>query len=303
MDEERIRKILAEQDGVITLKQATAAGMSRSGVWRRVSRGIWEARATGVFRATDRLLTPRTRMRIAVAAAGPDAALCCRSAAFWHGLTGDFPPVVEVHSPTKGRHRAAVAGSLVHFHKIDDEDLTVVDGVRVTRIPLCLLRSAATLGSTPIDNALLRNRVTLDELDAALARYSRRPGNPELRQLLRALRPGARSEAERVTVTLFDVHDITGWVANTTICGHLADFVFEEPKLIVEIDGFAFHRDAATFQRDRTKRNALIAAGWTVLNFTWDDITRRPDEVIAAINDALRRVDESTRLAAQKSTA
>ena len=63
--------------------------------------------------------------------------------------------------------------------------------------------------------------------------------------------------------------------------------MFRDARLIVEIDGFAFHRDAKTFQRDRTKRNALLTDGWRMLNFTWDDITRRPDATARQVLDAL----------------
>jgi very-short-patch-repair endonuclease len=37
----------------------------------------------------------------------------------------------------------------------------------------------------------------------------------------------------------------------------------------VEIDGFAFHHAPDRFQRDRTRQNALVGLGWTVLRFTW----------------------------------
>lgn len=63
---------------------------------------------------------------------------------------------------------------------------------------------------------------------------------------------------------------------------------FDDARLIVEIDGFAFHSAGADFQRDRTRQNALVAAGWTVLRFTWADLTERPDHVVAVIRHALR---------------
>jgi very-short-patch-repair endonuclease len=47
----------------------------------------------------------------------------------------------------------------------------------------------------------------------------------------------------------------------------------------VEIDGFGCHRDVKAFQHDRTRRNRLVAAGWTVLNYTWADLLERPHQV------------------------
>jgi very-short-patch-repair endonuclease len=42
------------------------------------------------------------------------------------------------------------------------------------------------------------------------------------------------------------------------------------------------------FRTDRFKGNALVGAGWTLLRFTWHDLTNRPEYVIAQIRAALR---------------
>lgn len=80
---------------------------------------------------------------------------------------------------------------------------------------------------------------------------------------------------------------LTGWAANHPSCGYVIDFAFLDRMVAVEIDGFAFHRDAQTFQRDRARRNALIAAGWTVLNYTWGDLRARAHYVATSISQAL----------------
>jgi very-short-patch-repair endonuclease len=46
------------------------------------------------------------------------------------------------------------------------------------------------------------------------------------------------------------------------------------------VDGWAWHHDAEAFRRDRQRQNVLVLAGWTVLRFTWSDLTHRPDRVI-----------------------
>jgi very-short-patch-repair endonuclease len=57
------------------------------------------------------------------------------------------------------------------------------------------------------------------------------------------------------------------------------------PRLMVaiEVDGMAYHVDVERFQRDRTRQNALVDLGWTVLRFTWADLTDRPGYVAGAI--------------------
>jgi len=67
----------------------------------------------------------------------------------------------------------------------------------------------------------------------------------------------------------------------------VADIAFEAARIIVEIDGQAWHFRPGHFQRDRTRRNDLVNAGWTVLRFTWADLTERADYVLDCITEAL----------------
>ena len=41
------------------------------------------------------------------------------------------------------------------------------------------------------------------------------------------------------------------------------------------------------FQRDRSRQNRLVAAGWTVLRFTWRDLVERPGYVVRTIRDVI----------------
>jgi very-short-patch-repair endonuclease len=67
------------------------------------------------------------------------------------------------------------------------------------------------------------------------------------------------------------------------------DFLWPDDRLVVEVDGWAAHRTKVAFQRDRSTTNRLQLAGYTVLRFTWEDLTRRPTMVAAQIRRALRR--------------
>jgi len=46
---------------------------------------------------------------------------------------------------------------------------------------------------------------------------------------------------------------------------------------------WAYHRDAERFRQERRGQNELVLAGWTILRFTWDDLTHRPDSVQASL--------------------
>lgn len=57
--------------------------------------------------------------------------------------------------------------------------------------------------------------------------------------------------------------------------------------MIVELDGYAHHRTRRAFQRDRDKANALTAAGYTVLRYTYADVVHRPVEIAAQLRPLL----------------
>ena len=65
------------------------------------------------------------------------------------------------------------------------------------------------------------------------------------------------------------------------------DIAFPAAKLAIEIDGRAYHDDAATFENDRWRQNDVVLAGWRVLRFTWQMLTERPQIVLATIRRAL----------------
>jgi very-short-patch-repair endonuclease len=56
---------------------------------------------------------------------------------------------------------------------------------------------------------------------------------------------------------------------------------------VIEVDGRAHHTTPDRFERDRERQNALVAAGWTVLRFTWRDLTTRPSAVVATVRRML----------------
>jgi very-short-patch-repair endonuclease len=57
----------------------------------------------------------------------------------------------------------------------------------------------------------------------------------------------------------------------------------------IELDGFAFHSDRSVFEDDRARANELVAMGWTVLRFTWDQVVHRPAWVVSVIRRVLTR--------------
>jgi very-short-patch-repair endonuclease len=62
------------------------------------------------------------------------------------------------------------------------------------------------------------------------------------------------------------------------------DLAYPVLKLAIELDGWEFHCSRSAFDDDRTRANALVAAGWTVLRFT----SRSTDaEIVACVRAAM----------------
>ena len=156
-----------------------------------------------------------------------------------------------------------------------------------------LIDLATTLNGRPLEHALdlaeQRGLVDFAELRKAIEAHPTRPGSPSLQARCPATPPDTvtRSELEERFLALCDDHGLPRPNVNTRIEGTEVDFVWRDGRLIVEVDGYAYHRSPSAFEDDRARDVALTVAGWAVLRFTWAQITSRPRWVAAAIRRRL----------------
>jgi very-short-patch-repair endonuclease len=278
-----LEDFLRRHDGVITLAQAHAAGLSQDAVNRRVRSGKWLRCSPGVFFADDRPFTDATRIRVGVWAHGDKATASGLAAAWWHGLTRYAPDLVEVTVPKVSNHRKR-PGIKTRRRDLHPQDIVERNGLTVTALPLTVVEAAVRRGGGAklMDSALQRH-VELPQLWRAHMRNTGRHGAPAARRLLHAADDGARSEAERLLVKLLRDNAITGWKTNHPVGGYKVDIAFAEARVAVEVDGWAFHSDHDDFEKDRQRQNTISLLGWQVLRFTWLDLTEYPERVIAEI--------------------
>jgi very-short-patch-repair endonuclease len=156
---------------------------------------------------------------------------------------------------------------------------------------LTVLEVAVALGERGpafLDSALQR-RVRFDTLHRAQSRNLGRRGATAAGRLLVAASDRAASAAERILITLLRKAHFTGWQLHHWTNGYEVDAAFPTHRVAVEIDGWAWHQDRKAFQNDRQRQNSIVLAGWSLLRFTWHDLTQRPDRVVAEIRAALSR--------------
>lgn len=282
--------LLRDHDGVITLAQAGAAGLSRQAVHRRVCSGHWRRCSPGVYFVDDRPFTDAARVRAAVWGYGDAATATGLAAAWWHDLTKYAPEVVEVTVPKVSNHpkRPGVRG---RRRDLAPSDIVERRGLRVTALPLTVVEAAARRGGGMriVDAAMQRHLVELTQLWRAHLLHKGRHGSPAGRRLLQSADGGAHSEAERTLVRLLRRAGITGWKANQRVGRWEVDVLFADARVAIEVDGLPFHSASDDFQRDRVKQNELSLMRWQVLRFTWLDLTEYPDRVLAEIRHATGR--------------
>ena len=73
------------------------------------------------------------------------------------------------------------------------------------------------------------------------------------------------------------------------LCGRnrRIDFALPQLRIAIEVDGYESHSRYDVFQDDRVRANELELAGWTVLRFTWHQLTERPDYVLGVLRRAI----------------
>jgi very-short-patch-repair endonuclease len=294
MNDQRLHRTAARQLGLFTRTDATRCGFSEYQVRRRLASGEWQRVYGKVLAFQGRQLTPRI-MAAAAQLAVPGSVVAGPSAALWYGLPVDGTVRWLWTGP---RGRGSVPDVRVLRDPLSKADICRADGIPITSpdrtVFDCLRLLPEDAAMRVMDRAIQQGWTTFGELVRRLREHAGRRGTPRLVRLVRAAGGGSHSAAERKAATLLRSTGITGWAPNAEIrdsAGLIGygDLVFIAARLVVELDGWAFHSDLARFQHDRTRQNRLVAAGWTVLRFTWADLHDRPDRVIATIRAALRR--------------
>jgi Protein of unknown function (DUF559) len=236
----------------------------------------------------------------AVLACGPGALLSHRSAAALWGLRSSAAPRIDVTAPARrGRGRPGIV--LHRVGSLHREDRASCEGLPVTAVARTLLDLAGQVSPDQLRRAFEQaERLQLLDLRAVRAicdRSPRRQGVRALGTLLTESRepPSVRSELKRRFVALCSAADLPAPALNTVVAGHEVDALWPRQRLVVELDGYRFHRGRAAFERDRVRDLDLSLAGYRVLRITSRRLDRERAAVAAAVRSQLAtQADHST---------
>lgn len=219
--------------------------------------------------------------------AGPGAALSHVTAGWWLGLVKAAPQRMHVVAP---RRCLSLPGVRVHHR--DHRERILHKRLPVTPPAQTLLDIASVARFIELRRALAEAEylrlVTLGEVEAVLGRG--RPGSAALRTALDCHRPQlARTKGrfEEKFILLCERHSLTPPHVNVRVAGWQVDVVWFEQRVVVELDSRLAHDMPSRLESDHRRDLALRAADYTVLRYTWQQVTGTPELVVA---DLRRRI-------------
>jgi hypothetical protein len=277
---------------LFSVSQARAAGHTHAAVKRQVRRGSWIRIGHNLLRVADRSEQPADGLVVARLLAGPGAVVGFESAAYSLGWDLPQPP-----GPPRMLVPRAATHSGEYRTELSAEEVTVVGVLAVSSPARTALDIAATCDFKKaviiLDSALRSRQVTRERLADVFA-SSRRNGIAAARRALASTDVGSGSVPETEARLLFAAAGLPAPTTQFTVRDGLrfiarVDFAWERTRLVVEIDGFAYHSASGDFQRDRTNQNAVQLQDWLVLRFTVADIRDKSELVVAQIVEALAR--------------
>jgi hypothetical protein len=310
IDDGELRRLAADQHGLVSVEQAGALGISVRHREHLVDGRRWAHESTRVLRLVGAPVTPASRAMAAVLQAGPGAALASWSACAWWGLPGAplFPAIVDrprdrATRPVAGRAREPVSLEVGHILRLDGIPTVVparalfeVAGTkrRGAEIPSWVERVARL-----VDTAWSMRLVSGATLHGMLEDLAQR-GRPGIRVMRQVLQdrpveyvPPASNLESRVQSILRDAgitslrrHVDTGtdrhWIGRV-------DFRDAVLPFVLEVQSERFHSSRIDRQLDERRIEALRHAGLVVAEAIEEDAWHRPDRIVRQVIEGRRQ--------------
>lgn len=104
-----------------------------------------------------------------------------------------------------------------------------------------------------------------------------------------------RSDLEEDFLALCERHRLPVPEVNVRVGEHLVDFLWRERMLVVETDGYIYHRGRAAFEDDRGRDLSLRALGYDVMHLADSQIEREPARIAAVLTPRLASLPSNGR--------
>ncbi|MDQ3661419.1 MAG: hypothetical protein M3454_10235 [Actinomycetota bacterium] len=255
-----VARIASRQFGVFHLDQVAQIGCTEKKRRLRISSGRWERVYPKVYRIQG---SPPNRAQALLAAhlwVEGGAVFSHRTAAELHGFGLPKQELIEMAT----LRRLRVRDQRVRLHRralVEPRDIVTRGRLRITSVDLTVLDLAGRLTEAAlgrlVDDVLRRQLCSLPRLKWRL-KQSGGPGRAGSAGLRAAL--ATRAEGYRVTdsvledlfVDLCRRHGLPEPRRQVEVSGlGRVDFYYDDTRIVIELDGYAYHSDRPAFQKDR----------------------------------------------------
>lgn len=282
------------QQGVVARRQLLALGFSTKAIEHRVRTGRLRRLRSGVYAIGRLELGEKGRWMAAILACGEGAFLTHRSAGALYGICAEAPGRIEIGTRRGAgrepdgirlRRRAALGGPEVGKAKgipVTSPVQTLID-LATVQGPETLLRS--------INEADKLDVIDPEELRRGIERRSRQPGVPALRRLLdRDTFVLSDEELERRFLPLAREVGLPLPRTKEVVNGFEVDFYWPRLGLVVETDGWRYHRTPSAQARDALRFQRHVAAGLTPLRFSHHQVKYEPGHVREILKGTMKHL-------------
>ena len=279
---------------MVARRQMLALGISEAEVQGRLEAGRLHRIHRGVYAVGHAKLTLKGRWMAAVLACGPPvAALSHRCALALWDLRQRSSGAIEV--TVRGQGKPGPKGVVVRRSAVlGGNDVACVDGIPVTSLAWTVVDYAAIASRSQVRSILeameRRGLYIGRQLDELLNRTPNRKGVKNLHAAIAEITgpaPWHQSVLEEAFHELIRGSDIPDYEANVLVEGELVDALWRNERVIVELDGYAFHKSRSQFEADRRRDAKLTVAGYRVLRITQQRLTTQPEAVLADLRALL----------------
>jgi Transcriptional regulator, AbiEi antitoxin len=266
----QIARIADRQFGHVTREQLMRVGLPPRTITRWIRAGRLIQVHVGVYAVGHQQRTAIAIAMAAVLACGPDAVLSHDSAAALWGVRA-WPARPEVTAPHDHRR----PGIRAHrTQTLTRRDIRRQRGIRVTSPSRTVVDIQGRLTDAQLVRAVnelrLHQHLRATELERLLSASKR------IANLIDPTQNPTRSGKEDDFVTFCRTHGLPAPRTNVWLFGKEVDALFEEEKVIVEIDTWSTHNSHKSFQSDR-KRDARAAEhGYLTVRMIADLLQQEP---------------------------
>jgi very-short-patch-repair endonuclease len=285
----KIAHIAERQYGHITREQLLDLGLESRAVTRMAGSGRLIRVHHGVYAVGHPRPEAIAVTSAALLACGPDAAVSHQSAAALWNIIPRYPRIPEITTTTDRRRE----GIKIHRNpSLEARDVRRHQNLRITSPARTIFDLTPRLTDKQLirafNEARLQAKLKPEHLKALVQRQPASPRVERISDLLDlASEEPTRSVLEDEFLTFIRNYGLPVPETNAQVGGYLVDALFEEAKVIVELDGRRFHID--NFEQDRERDAALAELGYVTIRITWRRLRQRPAQEASRLRAILEQ--------------